>query len=143
MANFEAVTAVKWNTVNGRNVPDFNVSLQEGEGWVDMVGNFPPAPIYIIGAKINTAARLQALNGLPGVIVLAWREVDDGGDVLQGNFSDQPTTQQLQTLGQLILNTFPGTDADTLRDAGRDILEAGLTRREIIQKLITRFKRLV
>jgi len=139
---FEAIIAVKWRVVEGRNTPDFDVTLQDGESWSDLVGNYNSAPIFIIGAKVNTAARLQAVNDMTNVIVLAWRQLDDDGLVLLGNFDEQPTAQQLTTLGQLVLNTFPGTNADTLRDAGQDILQAGLTRWQIIQKLIARFKRL-
>ena len=91
---------------------------------------------------VNTAQRLTALNNLAGVVVLAWRRLDEEGVVIDGNFSEEATAGQLLTLRDLIVATFPNVDNDTLKSAGQDILQAGLTRWQVIQKLITKFKTL-
>ena len=139
---FEAVIAVKWKFEDGANTPDFSAVLQAGESWVDMTGNFNPAPIYLIRVRLNTQARLQAAQGMANVIVLCWREVNAEGETVGGNYDDVPTAQQLTALGNLILSTFPNVDEEMLKEAGKKILENGSTRWQVSQKLAARFKRL-
>jgi len=138
----EAIFAVKWKQENGSNVPDFSAVLKAGEAWEDITGNYHPAPIYLIRVRLNTKARYDAAKALPGIIALAWRELDAEGSVVDGNYDEQPTGGQLTTLYNLLLTTFPGVDSEMLKDKGQEILAAGLTREQIINKLAARFKRL-
>ena len=139
---FEAIVAVKWKQDAGTNMPDFSVSLKSGEAWEDFTGNYHPAPIYLIRIRLNTRARLQVAQGMSNIIVLAWREVNEDSETVDGNYDDKPTATQLTTLGNLILSTFPNTDADMLKENGQKILKNGLTRWQIVKKLATRFGRL-
>ena len=139
---FEAIVAVKWKQDAEGNSPDFSVSLQSGEAWEDFTGNYHPAPIYLIRVRLNTQARLQAAQGMSNIIVLAWRELNEDGETVDGNYDDAPTASQLTTLGNLILSTFPNTDIEMLKENGQKILKAGLTRWQIVKKLASRFRRL-
>lgn len=139
----EIVVAVKWKKENGKNTADF-LALSAGKTWEDMVGNYSPAPIYLIRARVGdgTLGNVQASNKM---IILARRtyEIVDGNEVESfNNFDDQPSAAQLNTMKNLILPRFPGMDEDKLKSAGKEILKQGLTREQIINKLIVRWHKL-
>lgn len=138
----EIIVCVMWKTEDG-NYPDFP-SLSSGDAWEDITGNYAPAPIYLLRARVGDAT-LSDIQGSSKAIILAKRmyEIVDNEEVESfNNYDETPTAQQLTVLYNLILDRFPGVDADTLRENAQEILQEGYSRQQVINKLAKRFRKL-
>lgn len=139
----EIIVAVKWKQDVDGNAPDLP-SLKAGEGWEDITGNFHPAPIYLLRARVGNVT-LSAIQSSPQAKILAKRvyTIKDGEEVeSSSNFDELPNTTQLKALKDLILDNFDGVDEDMIKDAGEGIIAQGLTRQQIIKKLAKRWRSL-
>ena len=131
-----------WKTDDG-NYPDFPI-LRAGDAWEDVTGNYHPAPIYLLRARVNNAT-LSDIQASTKAIILAKRTyeiVDDEEVESFNNYDETPTAQQLTILYNLILDRFPGVDASMLRENAQEILQEGYTRQQVIGKLAKRFRKL-
>lgn len=135
----EIIVCVMWKTDDG-NYPDFP-SLRSGDAWEDITGNYAPAPIYLLRARVNNTT-LSDIQGSNKAIILAKRtyEIVDNEEVESfNNYAETPTAQQLTVLYNLILDRFPGVDSEMLKENGREIIQQGYTRQQIIDKAAERF----
>jgi len=138
----EIIVCVMWKTDDG-NYPDFP-TLRSGDAWEDITGNYHPAPIYLIRARVNDAT-LSDVQASTKAIILAKRtyEIVDNEEVESfNNYAETPTAQQLTILYNFILDRFPGVDASMLRENAQEILQEGYTRQQVIGKLAKRFRML-
>lgn len=138
----EVIVCVMWKTDDG-SYPDFP-TLRGGDAWEDITGNYHPAPIYLLRARVNNAT-LSDIQASNKAIILARRtyEIVNNEEMESfNNYDEIPTAQQLTVLYNLILDRFPGVDASMLRENAQEILQEGYTRRQVIGKLAKRFRKL-
>lgn len=146
-ARNRAIVVMKWKTANGRNDPAFIDDAPSGVSITDIVGqsdaNIPPTPnAYICEVDGLTNAQLTALKAINRYFVLMDAQYDDTNPsvIISSTYDDVPTGGQLTTFKNTIQTRFPDVDDDKLTRAGRAILRAGLTRRQILDELIDRWK---
>ena len=139
----EIILATRWTIVDQTNQPD--ITTPAGCAWEDLTGqpaeNLPCAPnLYLIRARVTDPV-LSTIQASPKYLILARQTTDLAGEITYSNTEEQPSAAQLLALKDKILSQYPDMDEDKLTEAGKAILEAGLTRIEIITKLIARWKR--
>jgi len=150
MATINEITVcTKWINDAEGNRPDLGdfITMIAGEAWEDITGQsatkLPTTPsLYIIRARLFDA-NFNIVKNSNRFFILArktWDTTDP--DILTFNNLDEvPTTQQLQAFGDAILARFPDANVDKLKESGQAIIKAGLTREQIINKLITRWRK--
>ncbi len=144
----EITVCTKWIADADGNRPDLGdfISMTTGEAWEDVTGqpaiNLPTTPsLYLIRARLFDA-NFNIVKSSNRFFVLA-RKTWDSADpdiITFNNFDDTPTAQQLNVFGDAILARFPDADASNLKENGQAIIRAGLTREEIINKLIIKWQ---
>ncbi len=124
--------------------PD-NVSVNDLTGQqADVNGEVRTAPnILIVEVSNLTNGQRTAFEGDDRFYVLArqtWDTADDGLLTFD-NFDNAVTAGQVSTFISDIQNRYPDVDTDHLEDAGQAAIEAGLTRQQVIRRLVRRWKR--
>lgn len=145
----EITVCTKWVDDSDGNRPDLGdfIAMETGEVLESMTGQpatkLPVTPdLYIIRARLFDA-NFNLVKNSNRFFILARKTWDDSdpGTFTFNNFDDVPNAQQLKAFGDTILARFPDVDADKLKENGQAIIKAGLTREQIINKLIVRWRR--
>ncbi len=145
----EIIVCTKWISDQDGNQPDFNdfINLATNEAWEDITGqpamNLPTIPsLYLIRARLFDA-NFNIVRNSNRFFILARRSWDDKtpDTITFSNLDNVPTTQQLKAFGDTILLRFPDADEGKLKENSKAIFKAGLTREQIINKLIIRWRR--
>ena len=143
----EIIVCTKWNSNAGFH-PDLGefINLASGEAWEDFTGqpatNLIVTPnLYIIRARLQNS-NFNTVKNSNRFFILARKSWDDSDPetLIFNNLDDEPTAQQLIAFKDTIVARFPNVDEDKLKQAGQNILVAGLTRAEIIAKLAIKFR---
>lgn len=153
MANInECILITRWVSDAQGNRPVFSGAMPAGCSYSDITGQaasiLPCAPnVYLVRAFLTDTAYAFA-NGNANFIVLARRvyEIVDAVTPIVysfNNFDDVPTGAQLTALKNLIQTRYPDVNDDALTEAGQAIIHSGLTRQQIIDLIIPRWRRFV
>jgi len=110
----------------------------------DANGEARTAPDVLIVEVTNlTDGQLNAMQGDNRFYILARQTRDDvgDGDLTFDNFDNVVTAGQVSTFISDIQTAYPDVDTAHLEDAGQAAIEAGLTREQVIRRLVRRWRK--
>ena len=145
----QCVVITRWKVSQWANDPAILDDLQfPGVAVSDLVNlpddRLPPKPnLHIVEVDGLTPAQLTALNARNNYQVLMTRFYDDQtGAEISSTYDDTPTTGALNALAAQLKVRFTDIDDDKISRGGRAIFRSGLTRRQILDELIQRWRSL-